>query len=79
MNFILEIPPLRIPVLSNVAIKTLARIEWYLREAVPLFLIGTLVLFLLDAFALLGALQAAAAPAVAYRCASSGRWSAPGR
>src|SRR5512139_2105671 len=47
-DFILEIPPLRIPLLSNVVIKTLARIEWYLKEAVPLFILGTLILFVLN-------------------------------
>jgi ferrous iron transport protein B len=46
-DFILEIPPLRMPQLSNVAVKTLARVEWYLKEAVPLFILGTLFLFLL--------------------------------
>ena len=46
-DFVLEIPPLRVPQLSNVMIKTLARIEWYLKEAVPLFILGTLILFLL--------------------------------
>jgi ferrous iron transport protein B len=47
-DFILEIPPIRLPQLSNLAIKTMARIEWYLREAVPLFVIGTLILFVMD-------------------------------
>jgi ferrous iron transport protein B len=46
-DFILEIPPLRVPQISNVMIKTLARIEWYLKEAVPLFILGTLLLFFL--------------------------------
>ncbi len=46
--FLYEIPPLRTPKLSNVLIKTLGRIEWYVKEAVPLFFLGTLVLFLLD-------------------------------
>ncbi len=43
-DFMLELPPLRLPQLGNVAVKTLARIEWYLREAMPLFLLGTLIL-----------------------------------
>ena len=47
-DFILEIPPIRLPQLGNLAIKTMARIEWYLREAVPLFVIGTLILFAAD-------------------------------
>lgn len=45
---VVELPPLRLPVLSNVVMKTLARLEWYVKEAVPLFLIGTLLLFVLD-------------------------------
>jgi ferrous iron transport protein B len=47
-DFILEIPPIRWPQLGNLAVKTMARIEWYLREAVPLFLVGTLILFVAD-------------------------------
>jgi ferrous iron transport protein B len=45
-------------------VKTLARIEWYMREAVPLFLLGTLILFVMDAFRLLGLVEKAAAPVV---------------
>lgn len=46
--FLFEIPPIRVPVVKNVAVKTWYRIKWFLREAVPLFLLGTLILFLLD-------------------------------
>ncbi len=46
--FLFEIPPIRVPVVKNVAIKTGFRIKWFLREAVPLFILGTLILFLLD-------------------------------
>jgi len=45
---LVELPPLRVPMLSNVLVKTLARVEWYLKEVVPLFLLGTALLFLLD-------------------------------
>jgi ferrous iron transport protein B len=45
---LVELPPLRVPMLSNVLVKTLARVEWYLKEVVPLFLLGTGLLFLLD-------------------------------
>jgi ferrous iron transport protein B len=44
-DFVLELPPLRVPQLMNIVIKTLARVEWYLKEAVPLFILGTLLLF----------------------------------
>lgn len=47
-SFILELPPLRWPQMKNILIKTLSRLEWYLQEAVPLFILGTLVLFVLD-------------------------------
>jgi len=63
-DFIVEIPPVRVPQLSNVLLKTLARIEWYLKEAVPLFLAGTLLLFLLDKLGALLWLQGLAAPVV---------------
>jgi ferrous iron transport protein B len=61
-DFMLELPPLRLPQASNVLVKTLARIEWYLREAMPLFLLGTLLLWGLDRFRLLAALEHAAEP-----------------
>ncbi|HEY3490664.1 MAG TPA: ferrous iron transport protein B [Candidatus Deferrimicrobiaceae bacterium] len=47
-DFIMEIPPIRMPQLGNLAVKTMARIEWYLREAVPLFVVGTVILFVAD-------------------------------
>ncbi len=61
-DFMLELPPLRLPQAGNVAVKTLARIEWYLREAMPLFLLGTLILWGLDRFHLLAALERGAEP-----------------
>jgi ferrous iron transport protein B len=63
-DFILEIPPLRIPQLSNVVVKTLARIEWYLKEAVPLFILGTLILFGLHKTKILILLEKAATPLI---------------
>jgi len=52
-DFILELPPMRRPLLGNVALKTLARLEWYLKEVIPLFVLGTAILFLLDKLRLL--------------------------
>ena len=63
-DFILEIPPMRIPQPGNVAVKTLARIEWYLREALPLFLVGTLLLFVLDRIHGIAFLERIASPVV---------------
>jgi len=56
-EFIIELPPMRVPRLSNIGIKVLARTEWYLKEAVPLFIVGTLVLYILDATHMLTVLQ----------------------
>jgi ferrous iron transport protein B len=47
-DFLLEVPPLRVPTIGNILVKTAARTEWYLKEAVPLFVLGTLLLFILD-------------------------------
>jgi ferrous iron transport protein B len=47
-TLLVEIPPLRQPLLSNVFVKTAARLEWYLKEVVPFFLAGTFLVFLLD-------------------------------
>jgi ferrous iron transport protein B len=63
-DFILELPPLRLPQASNIAVKTSARIEWYLREALPLFVLGTLILYGLDRFHVLGVLERAMSPVV---------------
>ncbi len=52
-EFILEVPPMRRPQLKNVMSKTLIRLNWYLREVIPIFVVGTAVLFILDRFNLL--------------------------
>ncbi|MCJ7784393.1 MAG: ferrous iron transport protein B [Desulfobacterales bacterium] len=65
-DFILEIPPLRVPLLSNVIVKTLARMEWYLKEAVPLFILGTLILFGLHKTTILTLLEKAATPLIVH-------------
>lgn len=55
--FIQEIPPLRLPQISNILVKTGTRLKWYLREAVPLFMVSTFVLFIMDKIKLLALLQ----------------------
>ena len=63
-DFLLEIPPIRVPRLRNIAVKVVARTEWYLKEAVPLFIVGTLFLYLLDVANLLVTIQRWIAPLV---------------
>jgi ferrous iron transport protein B len=63
-EFILELPPIRWPRLGNIAVKTLGRIEWYLKEAAPLFVLGTVVLFISDRIGLLQVVEQAAEPVI---------------
>jgi len=63
-DFILEIPPMRMPQMRNILLKTLVRVEWYLKEAVPLFVLGTLALFFLDYTNALSVLERLGAPII---------------
>ena len=47
-DFIMELPPLRVPKIKASLRKTYQRLIWFLKEAIPFFVIGTFVLFLLD-------------------------------
>jgi ferrous iron transport protein B len=51
--FIQEIPPMRLLQIKNIFAKTIARLKWYLKEAVPLFILGTFILFISDKLGLL--------------------------
>jgi len=61
-DFALELPPMRWPVASNLARKTWSRVRWFLREAVPLFVVGTVILFSLDRLGILPLIVRAAEP-----------------
>ncbi len=63
-DFMLEIPPMRMPKAGNIVAKTWGRVFWYLKEVVPLFILGTLVLFVLDKLKVLGVLEKAASPVI---------------
>jgi ferrous iron transport protein B len=63
-DFIMELPPIRLPRLRNLLTKTALRVRWYLGEAVPLFLVGTALLFVLDRIGGLDAIAGAARPIV---------------
>jgi ferrous iron transport protein B len=63
-DFILELPPIRVPSLWNIVVKTAARMEWYLKEVVPVFVAGTAVLFVLDRLGLLVGIERAMSPLI---------------
>ena len=44
-SFYMEVPPLRLPRLSNVLIKTYTRLQWYLVEVLPIFVLASILLW----------------------------------
>ena len=63
-RFVIDIPPMRAPQAANVVRKVASRLRWYLAEIVPMFLLATFVLFLLDKTGGLAALTRLGAPLV---------------
>nr|MBL8412405.1 ferrous iron transport protein B [Dechloromonas sp.] len=59
-----ELPPMRLPILTNVLKKTGGRLKWYLIEVIPLFLLGTFIMFALDKLGALPAIIDAGEPLV---------------
>jgi ferrous iron transport protein B len=45
-SFFMELPPLRLPKLSNVLVKTYTRMQWYFLEIVPLFILASVLIWL---------------------------------
>jgi ferrous iron transport protein B len=41
----MELPPLRMPTLGNVIVKTYTRMEWYFREVFPTFVLASVLLW----------------------------------
>ena len=55
---------MRLPEFSNVVLKTLARLEWYVKEVIPLFLVGAAFMFVMDKSGILAWLSRAGEPLV---------------
>ncbi|MDH5607414.1 MAG: ferrous iron transport protein B [Anaerolineae bacterium] len=53
---VIEFPPMRLPLVSNVVMKTLARMEWYMKEVIPIFIFGAAAMFILDKIGLISTL-----------------------
>ena len=62
--FMTELPPFRVPKIENVLSKTFFRTQWFVKEAVPFFLLATALLFFADATGLLERLMDAFAPVI---------------
>lgn len=63
-TFVVEIPPMRIPRFNNLFRKVKARLRWYLHEAVPMFILGTWILFVASKIGLLAWLERVGSPIV---------------
>ncbi|OGL43923.1 MAG: ferrous iron transport protein B, partial [Candidatus Schekmanbacteria bacterium RBG_16_38_10] len=63
-DFLSEIPPLRIPKIYNILVKTYYRVKWFMKEAVPLFLLGTFVLFSFSKLGILKIIERGVRPVV---------------
>jgi ferrous iron transport protein B len=63
-DFIQELPPFRKPSFVALWKKTFFRLYWFLKEAVPIFIVAALALFAADAFGILDAFKTLARPVV---------------
>jgi ferrous iron transport protein B len=45
-SFYMELPPLRLPKIGNVLVKTYTRMQWYLLEVLPFFLLASVAIWL---------------------------------
>jgi len=52
-DFICELPEARMPNLKAICVKTYYRLYWFLKEAIPIFMIAAAALFLLDKIGIL--------------------------
>jgi ferrous iron transport protein B len=63
-DFIMEIPPIRVPSFKNIFSKIKMRLFWYMKEVLPLFIIATVILFFLDKFKILEIIRNLCSPIV---------------
>ncbi len=61
-DFVMELPPMRLPRIRTVLWNTVLRIKWFVAEAVPYFLLATFVLFVLDQLGLVRWLEIGSRP-----------------
>lgn len=44
-TFYMEVPPLRMPRIKNVLVKTFSRVRWYLKEILPIFIVASALIW----------------------------------
>jgi len=63
-SFHMELPPMRLPRVGNVALKTYSRMQWYFLEVLPLFLLASVLLWAMDVTGLIRYVVAGLTPVV---------------
>ncbi|KNZ71203.1 ferrous iron transport protein B [Thermincola ferriacetica] len=61
-EFLIDLPPLRVPRLNNVVTKTVTKSYMFLKEATPLFALGALIIGILNVTGILRVLQGLLSP-----------------
>ncbi|ADL13284.1 ferrous iron transport protein B [Acetohalobium arabaticum] len=63
-GLLIDLPPLRVPRLSNVVTKTFTKAQLFIEEAGPIFLLGSLIITLMQINGWLGVIEDAVAPII---------------
>ncbi len=63
-SFHMELPPMRVPRVGNVIMKTYSRMQWYFLEVLPLFLLASVLLWAMDVTGLIRWVIAGLTPVV---------------
>lgn len=62
--FIQELPPIRLPSLKAIFIKTYYRLYWFLKEALPIFIIAAVLIFFADKVGILNSIKKILSPVI---------------
>jgi ferrous iron transport protein B len=63
-DFIIELPTFKLPGMRNILRKTYFRLKWFLIEALPMFMVAAVMMFVLNITGLLGLIRSALKPVV---------------
>ncbi len=65
-SFYMEVPPLRLPKISNVLVKTYTRLQWYFTEVFPIFILASILLWLGELTGILSLITRGLEPVVRF-------------
>ena len=65
-SFYMEVPPLRLPKVSHVLVKTYSRLQWYFVEVLPIFILASILLWIGDLTGLLAVATRGLEPVVEF-------------